>query len=518
MYINYRIVQNVEYAVLAESKRDGDKVTRKIIEYLGRVIDKEQNIFKSKDRGVYKYDLENKKVLPVPPDYIQPKIIRKARKPTRPKLILSFGDVFVLDTFLKQIGFYQVVDALEYGNSDTSRALLLYYILSEHANQHAEDWYDLTFVKYLYPHAQLASQRISEALSDIGSEWAKRSFFKTYSSFLEMRKEEPKKKTVDDGILIDSTGLPNSTHLPITAVNNHGGSISQEIRLIFAVQQSTGLPLFFRYVASNVIDASTIVRTIAELKANGVNTKFAILDAGYYNHLNADALFEKGVSFISRMDPHFSVYKKIIAKHLPTLESKENMIKHNGRFVFVKAIEVMIGKNSDHHAYAYLCKDLKMRRKLEEDLENRASDHNLSNEDCYLSMAKQGVFILISSRKIAPNKILNMYYIRDKIEKIFKIDKSYSKLLPLNVEKESTFRGHLMMTFMAAVVYKLLQDKIAESGLTTESMFLNLHEQHVCIYDQELITTEPTKKMNNAYKALGIECPAILRLCDGKLM
>lgn len=47
-----------------------------------------------------------------------------------------------------------------------------------------------------------------------------------------------------DGILIDSSGLPNESHLPVTGVNNHNGIISLEVRVIYVVQQSTGLPLF----------------------------------------------------------------------------------------------------------------------------------------------------------------------------------------------------------------------------------------------------------------------------------
>ena len=39
---------------------------------------------------------------------------------------------------------------------------------------------------------------------------------------------------------------------------------------------------------------------------------------------------------------------------------------------------------------------------------------------------------------------------------------------------------------------------------------MNLHEQHAIIYDDVIVTTEPTKKMNEAYKALHIECPETL--------
>jgi hypothetical protein len=37
-----------------------------------------------------------------------------------------------------------------------------------------------------------------------------------------------------------------------------------------------------------------------------------------------------------------------------------------------------------------------------------------------------------------------------------------------------------------------------------------MHEQHAAIYDNELIATEPARKMNDAYKAFGITCPETL--------
>ena len=36
-----------------------------------------------------------------------------------------------------------------------------------------------------------------------------------------------------------------------------------------------------RYVPGNIVDTTTLITTLKELKAHGVSTKFAILDAGY---------------------------------------------------------------------------------------------------------------------------------------------------------------------------------------------------------------------------------------------
>ena len=206
-----------------------------------------------------------------------------------------------MDEYIRESGLQKAVDAIGYRNPDTLKALLAFYILTSYANCHAEEWWELSYARYLYPKAQMASQRISEALADIGSEDAKRSFFRDYIKFLERFDSDTASGGIEDGILIDSSGLPNAVRFPLTAVSNHNGVISQEVRLIYVVQQRTGMPLFFRYVAGNVIDVSTMTRTVAELKANGVNTKFAILDAGYYTEANADALIDAGLSFMARI-------------------------------------------------------------------------------------------------------------------------------------------------------------------------------------------------------------------------
>ena len=91
------------------------------------------------------------------------------------------------------------------------------------------------------------------------------------------------------------------------------------------------MPLFFRYVSGNVIDVSTLTRTVAELKANGINTKFAILDAGYYTGTNADVLLDAGISFITRMKSNFKVYKQILRENLGSLEARENLVRYNSR-------------------------------------------------------------------------------------------------------------------------------------------------------------------------------------------
>lgn len=127
-------------------------------------------------------------------------------------------------------------------------------------------------------------------------------------------------------------------------------------------------------------------------------------------------------------------------------------------------------------------------------------------------MREHGIFVLVSTKKISHKEILQVYYTRDQVEKVFELCKQDGKILPVNVETEATFRGHLMMTFMAAVILKMISRDLSATTLTTESAFMNLHEQHAVLYEnvKQLITTEPTKNMNKAYDALGITSPITL--------
>jgi len=137
----------------------------------------------------------------------------------------------------------------------------------------------------------------------------------------------------------------------------------------------------------------------------------------------------------------------------------------------------------------------------------RAKDHKLSDKEVYEKMQDQGIFVLIASRRIAKPKILPTYYMRQQIEQIFDIGKNYADMLPIRVQNEDTFRGHLLLTFMATVVCKQVQDKLLQTTFNPISMFLNLRNHKCKVYDRAVITQEAFKKANDCYKLFKINCP-----------
>jgi hypothetical protein len=366
------------------------------------------------------------------------------------------------------------------------------------ANCHAQDWYEGNYARILYPKANLTSQRISDFLTTIGEEHNQRKFFQKYIQHLQQTGIDTK------NILIDSSGLPNSIHFPLTAIRNHNGEIQNEARLIYVVQQNTGLPIYFRYCPGNVIDASTLIRCLAELKEQGINTKFSIFDAGYYTDENIEALFANKISFLTRLKENRVLYKELVAKYLCVLECSENLVEYNGRYVYLKCVPCeLVG----HRAYAYVGLDVERRFLEAQKTFRSAKVKSMGVGQVHEAIVGQGVFVLVSSRRIALVNLLPLYYSRQQIEQVFDLGKNYADLLPLRVQSEETFRGHLFLSFVVMVVLKKLQDSLRLSSVSPLSLFLFLRNQKCKVYSDKVITQEAVKKANDCYRLFDMECP-----------
>ncbi|MGD9153885.1 MAG: transposase [Bacillota bacterium] len=494
MYIAYDIKGGVEYAKLCISKRNG-KTTSKDYINLGRVIDKEQGIYKNRERGVFTYRISDNTFGKPDASIALP----DNRVKRHEKLILDFGDTFFLNTYLQTEELKPSIDAIGYGNPDTLYSMLCYYILCSAANCHADSWWEGNYARIIYPKANLTSQRISDFLAAIGDERVQRAFFREYIPYV------TKNQGAGTNVLIDSTGLPNNIHFPLTAISSHNGEISNEVRLIYVTQQETGLPIYFRYCPGNVIDTTTLIHTMAELKASGVNTKFAILDAGYYDDRNITALYENKISFVTRLKENRKLYKRLIAERLQSLECRGNFVSYGSRYAYIECAECELVEG--YKAYAYIGLDIERKSSESRKLFQSAKAQELKDEEVFDKMATQGVFVLVSSRRIAKEKILPTYYMRQQIEQIFDIGKNYADMLPLRVQNEDTFRGHLLITFIASVVLKKIQERLKDSRYNPISLFMNLRNQKCKVYDDLIITQEAFKKANDCYKIFGINCP-----------
>ena len=306
------------------------------------------------------------------------------------------------------------------------------------------------------------------------------------------------------GVIIDSTGLANESSIPLSQWGNHGGESRQEIRLILVVDQKSGTPLYFRPVAGNIVDVSTLATTIAELQKLGVKSTFSLLDGGYYSQANIDELYGKAIAFLTRMNSGRTLYKQLIHDTDGTLEKVPHVVRYNNRSLFVERREVDL---FGHIGYAYICCDIK-RKGIESDrflLE--AIEDNLSNEEIADKLKFKGKFILISSEKLPPNEVIPLYYTRQSAEQLFGIGKSQLDFLPLRVQSMEALRGLLLLDFMALIVQSKLKSMLG-GKMTVEKALLEMASLHCKTYaDGSVIVQEPNKKQKTICALLGVTTP-----------
>lgn len=482
-FIRYETKNGVEYASVYKAKRVGAKKTNDI-EYLGRVIDKENSVYKNRERGLFIFTLENG--------------IIEQQTLINEKLILDFGDSFLLNEIIKKAGLKSLIEKAFPSISDTVLALLFYRILSsDSANCYAQTWWEGAYARILFSKASMKSQRISEILQALGDESCQRRFFAEYLRHISSK--------CSKGILVDSTGLPNDIRFPLTAINNHNGVISNEARLVLVVDRQSGLPLYFRYAAGNIVDVSTLKTTLSEIRTYGVDVNYAIVDAGYYSEDNIQELQAARISFIMRLVPNRKLYKELVAKHTPDLEDAKNLVEYRERLVYIKRVSIdLFGKEG----YAYIAEDIDRKHDEIKNYIRAALDNNdISADEMNVAMQTKGLFILISAEKIELGDILPLYYTRQTIEQVFDIGKNNAELLPLRVHGIAAFRGHLLISFIASAIYINANQMLRTSDVYATGAFHIMRNLKCKVFDKKLIVQEANKKMNDIAKHLKFTYP-----------
>lgn len=192
-FIRYKKFGNKEYAYEVTSYWDPEKKKpRQKTKYLGIVVDKENKIF------------------------------RKKRKERKEKLILDFGDVYFLNQFISRTKLFEKFDKKE-----KLLTLIFYRLCNPSAMRYARIWYDGSIAKVLFD-ADVSSQRISEFLREIGDEGIQREFFAEYI----------KKISPEDGLIIDTTALPNQININVWGWHNEE---IDKIKLLLVIDRKTSL-------------------------------------------------------------------------------------------------------------------------------------------------------------------------------------------------------------------------------------------------------------------------------------
>jgi transposase len=484
-FIHYQEKNGNQYASIYVPRwENGHKVND--ITNLGRVINKEDGIFKSRARGIFKYNLVNGYSDVLDDNY---DVIKDF------KSTLIFGDVYIAYNILNSLGYIELIKKIFGEFAETTIALVLHRLLTDRPNVDANFWYNGTFIKILCPNAKLDSRRISEYLAKIGSQKFHDTFFTQYLNNLYT-------KDKSCSILIDSTGLQNDIKIQYTQISNHNGQINNEARLIYVIDRKTKMPIYYRLIAGNIIDVSTLKKILDDLKLYDIDVNFAILDAGYYSEDNIKQLFANKINFITRLIGNRLIYKELVASNYDKIIHIKNKNIHAGRLIHVLKQKFNL---FGHTMYAYISIDHK--RMYEEVLRlglNSVNAKNTSIEELETERKTAGLFIIISSIDIDINEILPFYYQRQTIEQIFDVSKNHVSLLPVRCHNLETFNGHLLISFIATITYLVINNKFNHIQYNALNIFSIFHYLFCDIKGDTISIHELNKDMKEIMKMLNI--------------
>ncbi|MDP2766961.1 MAG: transposase [Candidatus Methanoperedens sp.] len=467
-FIRYKKFGNKEYAYEITAYWDPEqKKSRQLSKYLGVVVDKEAKIFVKKN--TQKCDVE--------------------------KLILDFGDAHILHEFLKKIKLYDILFKVFKEKTNYLLAMIYYRLCHPSAMQYAQIWFQGSFSKLLFKDIDLSSQRISEFLEDIGNEKLQREYFENHISFVSQSKE---------GIIIDTTAMPNQIHFPFNEWGYNDGAIDKQIKLLFVIDRERSLPLYFRYLPGNIVDVSSLSTTVEELKKFGVKSSFVLVDAGFFSETNIKGLYTEVIDFLTRLPSRRKLYKDLVKQEAQDIETFKNAVKYGKRALFVKQKKIdLYGKE----VYAHIILDPERKgQETKKVLINALDEYETDEDNIEFELMNSGLFILISSFEIDKKEVVPFYYMRLIVEKLIGFAKDDLNLLPLRAHQEITLRGYLLLIFIILTVFALLKEKLG-SEYTVEEILLTMRNLKCKVYDTEIIVQELAKQQKEIIEKLEILVP-----------
>lgn len=466
-----------------KSVRIDGKISKPDQIYLGKVINKEKHIFWTRERGYFTFDPQTQTFGEPRQEDIPDSEIKADLRTRQNPVIVDFGDSFFLDKLISGIGYREVLEYIPFQNRDTLYVMLFFYTLESKANVHAQSWYNQNYVKYLFPKANISSQRISDLLRSIGKPEVRRAFLLAHIRFLLEATDE------ELCVLIDSTGLPNKCDIPITRVSVHEGEVNIEFRLIAVVQKRTGLPIYYEYIAGNVVDISTLERTIHILAEHHCNVEYCIGDAGYCCPAAMERLVLSGIEFMTRLNPAFNLFKDALAANFDEMMKPDYAVRYRGRIVQILKAPTVIGTDKESgeekQGFIYLCRDMQSYHSKSDHLMRSKRFHSMTSGEYHAACERLGVFAIVSSRDLAPAEVLPEYYIRQGIEQYFDFGKNYAKFLPVREHNMNTLSGHLLLSFIATFLVITIRNRL--NILDTHFVGIPAKMGSDIFYDDEII-------------------------------
>lgn len=454
-----------------------------------------------------------------------------------------FGATYLLDCIGKTTG---IVEDMQKCFPDIYKELLslAYYLVLEDKNPLSR------FPKWSILHAHpydktITSQRSSELFAGI-TENQKMNFFRL----------QAKRRSEKEYWAFDTTSISSysETLCQVQYGKNKDGDALPQLNLALLYGEKSYLPFYFRKLAGNIPDVSTIRHLLKDMEFLGYNKIKLVLDRGFYSEKNVNELYTEHLKFLiggklslkfvcEALDkvresirdwrnflPDVETYGVTIPiqwKYRCKRPNKHDEIREERRMYIhiyydtLKALEderkltmliyelngeLISGKQKKPHKHLY--------EKYFEVKSTPVRGEKVSVRESVLAAARKnfGFFVLIGNEAMTADDALLIYRNKDLVEKAFDNLKDRLNMRRMNVSSELSLDGKIFVEFIALIYVSYLHKAMLDANLYTKYTMHDLLDELEFIerfdyQDYAPQIGEVTKKQSELFEALNFQPP-----------
>ncbi|MDL2275667.1 IS1634 family transposase [Desulfosarcina sp. OttesenSCG-928-G10] len=475
----------------------------------------------------------------------EPVVAKKGPAPAFCARHLFYGATYLLDEICESTG---VAKDLRACFPDTWKQMLsiAYYLILEDNNPlyRFEKWGQI----HHHPYGKtISSPRSSEFFSEITDQQIQ-DFFR-----LQGKRRIPEEYWAYDSTTISSY---SETLRQVQYGKNKENDNLPQLNLLLVFGEKSGLPFYYRKLAGNIPDAKTVKHLLADLNILGFGKTKVVMDRGFYSEKNVNALYQEHVKFLLAARTSLS----FVRKHLDAVHDDIRMFPYydenfNGYGYTVstqwdyrqerpykkdtlqekRRIYIHLYYSIDKGAEAESAFDRKIASLYKELLNNdRKAEHAKQYEKYFtvkqtskgvqvivneaaLKKARKylGYFALITNEKMDAFTALQLYRMKDVVEKAFGNIKERLNMRRLLVSSERGLDGKLFVEFVALILISYIHQRMKAQNLYkkyTMHQLLDKLDVIECFEEpgHRLRVGELLVEQHELYQKLGVEPPTSL--------
>lgn len=426
-------------------------------------------------------------------------------------------------------------------------ASLAYYLVSE--NEAPMYRFNHWARRHAHPHGQeLSSQRISEVFARIG-----------HDGITRFMARQRKRYQDSEHLVYDITSISSYSELlrQVRYGKNKSGEPLPQLNLALVFGQSSRMPVYYRRLAGNVADVTTMRKLLRDLSDMDIARVKLVLDRGFYSARNIDALYQHRCKFVvgARKNTRFvqghllasrdqlgdfSTYDAQLALHYVTTkdtwayteyDAEGNPVSTGQRRIYVHQYYNSAQAEADKTTFFS-----RLAAVRDAVLSGGCSEGQQAMADAYLHVhttpargtkvtyndtairqhtAGFGYFVLLSNDTADPAQALWIYRNKDVVEKAFCNLKNRLNMRRPNVSSEESLEGKIFVQYVALILVSWIHKVMKEQGLYknwTMQQFLD-ELDGIERYEQEGKRPhygEVTGKQRTLYELFGFTTPDML--------